>query len=96
MTFFKTITDCWRVQEDQYKDLLTRFGLWRLTLQPTIIKLYGDGQFYWWREPEYSKKAHRPVASYWQTLSLNVVLSTPSLSSIRTQIVSGDRHWLHR
>ena len=39
MTFFKTITDCWRVQEDQYKDLLTRFGLWRLTLRPTIIKV---------------------------------------------------------
>jgi hypothetical protein len=31
---------------------------------------------------------HQPVASHWQTLSHNVVLSTPSN-------VSGDRHWLH-
>jgi hypothetical protein len=31
---------------------------------------------------------HRPVASHWQTLSHNVVSSTP-------HNFSGDRHWLH-
>jgi hypothetical protein len=31
---------------------------------------------------------HRPVASHWQTLSHNVVLSTPWLSGIRTHNVS--------
>ena len=32
---------------------------------------------------------HRPVASHWQTSSHNVVSSTPFLSGIQTQNVSG-------
>ena len=34
----------------------------------------------------------RPVASHWQTLSHNVDMSTPSLSGIRIQNFSGNRH----
>jgi len=37
---------------------------------------------------------HRPVASHWQTLSHNVVSSTPHQSGVPTHKVSGDRHWL--
>jgi hypothetical protein len=35
---------------------------------------------------------YRSATSHWQTLSHNVVLSTPHLSGIRTHNVSGDRH----
>jgi hypothetical protein len=39
---------------------------------------------------------NRPAASHWHTLSHNVVSSTPRLSGIHTQSVSGDMHWLYR
>ena len=35
---------------------------------------------------------HQPVASHRQTLSHNVVSSTPRLSEIQTRNISGDRH----
>ena len=54
----------------------------------------GVGQFYWWRKLEYLEKNHRPVTSHWQTLSHNIVSSTPLPDAIRSHKVSGDRHWL--
>jgi hypothetical protein len=48
-------------------------------------------QFYWQRKPEYPEKTN----DLWQvtnTLSHNVVSSTPPLSGIRTHKVSGDEH----
>ena len=38
------------------------------------------------------RENHRPAASPWQTLSHNVVLSTPHLDGIQTHNVSCDRH----
>jgi hypothetical protein len=49
----------------------------------------------WTVKPEYSGENHQPVASDWQTLSLNVVSSTPRLIGIRTHNVSGERLLLH-
>ena len=38
-----------------------------------------------------SEEKHRPAASHWQTLSHNLVSSTPRLGGIRTHNFSGDR-----
>jgi hypothetical protein len=40
------------------------------------------------------RENHRPSASHWQIVSHNVVSSTPHLNGIRTNNVSGDKHWL--
>ena len=47
----------------------------------------------WWSVllVEETRENHRPATSHCQTLSHNVVSSTPQLSVIRTHNVSGDR-----
>ena len=70
-------------------------GLWCLTPLSTIFQLYRDGKFYWWRKPDYPEKTI-DLPQVTDTLSHNVVKSTPRLSGIQTHKVSGDMHWLHK
>jgi hypothetical protein len=46
-------------------------------------------------DPGVPGENHRPVASYWQTLSHNAVSGTPRMSETRTHNISGDRHWFN-
>jgi hypothetical protein len=49
-------------------------------------------------ETEVPGENHQPVASHWQTISHNVVSSTPHMSwfELTTLVVIGRPYWLHR
>ena len=70
-----------------------RLVLLCLTPLLTIFQLYRGDLFYFWRKPEYPDKTSG--ANNWQTLSRNVVSSTPRLRGVWTHNFSGERHWLH-
>ena len=53
------------------------------------VSFIGGGNWSGWRKP-------LTCTSHWQTLSHNVVSSTPCLNRIRMHSISGDGHWLNR
>jgi hypothetical protein len=71
-----------KAQEDIFEFLrpnmdINKMLVWFMVFNATLFQLYRGGQFYWWRKPQYRNKNHRSVPIHWQTLSDNVVSSTP-------------------
>jgi hypothetical protein len=80
-----------------FQDKLRNFfglGLWSLMPLSKIIQLYRGSQFNWWMKPEYLEKICRPVTSHWQTLSHNVVSSTPRHEQDSNKFLLGISHTL--
>ena len=69
--------------------------LWCLMPLSTIFQLYQWRSVLLVEETKVPGENHRPATSHCRNLSHNVVSSTLSLSGIRTQNISGDRHLLH-
>ena len=64
---------CSSIKDKKKKIIIDWFNLWCLTPLSTILQLYRGAQFYWRRKSEYLEK----TTELSQTLSHNVVLSTP-------------------
>ena len=75
-----TVAEIWKYQKSYINGLRFGYGLglWWLTPLSTIFQLYRDGQLYWWRKRVYPEKtSDMSQVTAWQTLSYNVVSSTP-------------------